>query len=65
MLANLTIHHFKISNRKPLFGLLFGALALAYWYPPAEFFNIENLALRYIAVIAIIFSPIFFANKGF
>ena len=65
LLSNWFVYIFKIKNRKILFGLLFGALTVAFFYHPANFLEFSNPVVRYILVIGLIFSPIFFANLLF
>jgi len=63
--ANLVVHRFDIRQRVPLFMLLFAGLALGYLVPSTSLLSIESLAVRYIAGISLVFSPIFFANLIF
>jgi len=38
---------------------------MAYLVPPATFLEIESLSIRYLLAVALVFSPIFFANLIF
>jgi len=54
----------RMRDQRPLFAGLFGALILAYLFPPVALL-FEPAELRYAAAAAIAFAPIFFANLVF
>jgi SAM-dependent methyltransferase len=65
LLANLIVQYCNIQAKKNLFVGLFVCLFIAYFVPPAIFLEIESLFVRYLLAIALVFSPIFFANLIF
>lgn len=65
LLANLIVGRWQIQRRWPLFAGLFGALALAYLTPAGWLLGVGAPWLRYGLSVALVFSPIFFANLVF
>ena len=65
LIANLLVQNFNIRRRPILYSGLFLCLFIAYMIPVNLFLDIESALLRYILVVVLIFSPIFFANLIF
>ena len=65
LMANLLVQYGNIRGKTMLFVGLFACLFMAYFVPPATFLEIESLSIRYLLAVALVFSPIFFANLIF
>ncbi|MBA2663778.1 MAG: spermidine synthase [Bradymonadaceae bacterium] len=63
--ANAVVQVFKPQRLWPLYLALAAALVLAWLVPYRSLLQIDSLILRYIAAVALTFSPIFFANMVF
>jgi len=61
LLANGLAAHFPFTDLRPLYLLLAAALAVNFLLP-LDRLLIEPRILRYLAAVALLFSPIFFAN---
>jgi hypothetical protein len=61
LLANGLAARFPFTNLRPLYLLLAAALAVNFLLP-LDRLLIESRILRYLAAVALLFSPIFFAN---
>jgi hypothetical protein len=65
MLAVWLSARFPVRPSTPLYGVLLGALVLAYLVPQEAFLSIDNIVLRYALASIVAFLPVFLANLVF
>jgi len=64
LMANFVAAKLPLRSRKPIYGLLFASLALAWFVSPAAL-AAQTALVRYLGASLLMFLPIFFANLVF
>jgi hypothetical protein len=64
LVAILVNARLKIRRSRPLYGLLFAGLAVAFLLPPEDLL-LDPAWLRYVLAVALAFTPVFLANLVF